>query len=271
MTRKTAFFLISFVVITSFAAAPEDSVKLRINYASKYIVVQNQRNRLEDEMSLDIGRKYVHFYSFYEKQRDDIKDSLLAIGATAFDVQVALRESGYPSGQQIQIWKNYPETGNLTFTDRIYKDFKYTEPMVRPVWKLEEGDTTIVEYVCHKATTHFKGRTWHVWYAPDIPISEGPWKLSGLPGLILAAKDSEELFSFRCIEIENHTHTPMDFPAKKYIECTKKEYHELLKEHWLDTEAFYKKLTGHTSKAYDQNGKRIVYPKRIAVLMDNEE
>ena len=68
--------------------------------------------------------------------------------------------------------------------------------MARPVWKLEDGDTTIVEYACHKATTHFKGRTWHVWYAPDIPISEGPWKLSGLPGLILAAKDSEGLFSF---------------------------------------------------------------------------
>ena len=48
MTRKTAFFLISFVVITSFAAAPEDSVILRINYASKYIVVQSQKNRLED-------------------------------------------------------------------------------------------------------------------------------------------------------------------------------------------------------------------------------
>ena len=113
MTRKTAFFLISFVVITSFAAAPEDSVILRINYASK---VQGQKNRLEDEMSLDIGKKYVHFYSFYEKQRDDIKDSLIAIGATAFDIQAAWRESGYPAGQQFQIWKNYPETGNLTFT-----------------------------------------------------------------------------------------------------------------------------------------------------------
>ncbi|RQE01044.1 GLPGLI family protein, partial [Prevotella intermedia] len=40
---------------------------------------------------------------------------------------------------------------------------------------------------CKKATTNFRGRYWEVWYTEDIPISQGPWKLCGLPGMILKA------------------------------------------------------------------------------------
>ena len=36
------------------------------------------------------------------------------------------------------------------------------------------------------ATTHFRGREWKVWFSEEIPLSLGPWKLGGLPGLILA-------------------------------------------------------------------------------------
>ena len=37
------------------------------------------------------------------------------------------------------------------------------------------------------ATTHFRGRDWKVWFSEEIPLPLGPWKLGGLPGLILAA------------------------------------------------------------------------------------
>ena len=40
----------------------------------------------------------------------------------------------------------------------------------------------------------FKGRTWYAWYSEDIPVSEGPWKLYGLPGLILRAYDAQHQF-----------------------------------------------------------------------------
>jgi hypothetical protein len=38
----------------------------------------------------------------------------------------------------------------------------------------------------------FKGREYIVWYAPSIAYAEGPWKLGGLPGLILEAYDKED-------------------------------------------------------------------------------
>jgi hypothetical protein len=30
------------------------------------------------------------------------------------------------------------------------------------------------------------------WYAPSIPVQEGPWKLSGLPGLVIEAYDDKK-------------------------------------------------------------------------------
>ena len=47
--------------------------------------------------------------------------------------------------------------------------------------------------------TEFKGRKWTVWYSAEIPISDGPWKINGLPGLILDAVDSDSLYHFYCV------------------------------------------------------------------------
>lgn len=60
----------------------------------------------------------------------------------------------------------------------------------------------IAGYNCHKATTEFRGRTFEVWYTPDVPVNFGPWKLNGLPGLILWATDSRNEIEFRATKIK---------------------------------------------------------------------
>lgn len=53
-----------------------------------------------------------------------------------------------------------------------------------------------------KATCTFRGREYTAWFCVDIPISNGPWKFGGLPGLILKVYDKDHLFVFESIEIE---------------------------------------------------------------------
>lgn len=78
---------------------------------------------------------------------------------------------------------------------------KYTEPYEEMEWNIA-GDSTksILGYDCIRAVTDYHGRKWRVWFAPDIPVQDGPWKLHGLPGVILAA-DGGDGFVIEAMEV----------------------------------------------------------------------
>lgn len=77
-----------------------------------------------------------------------------------------------------------------------------TENITIPEWTLCEDTTSILGMECKKATTNFRGRYWEVWYTEEIPISQGPWKLCGLPGMILKA-NSPKFMLIEAISIKN--------------------------------------------------------------------
>lgn len=77
-------------------------------------------------------------------------------------------------------------------------------------WKLLAKKKQIKGISCHSAKTTFRGRTYFAWYAPSIPISFGPWKLNGLPGLIIEAKDSTNEVIFQA---EKVSYTPQKMNA----------------------------------------------------------
>lgn len=65
--------------------------------------------------------------------------------------------------------------------------FKWDEPMTDIKWSVTDSIKSILGYECFQASTIYHGRQWTVWFAPDIPLQDGPWKLYDLPGLILEA------------------------------------------------------------------------------------
>lgn len=77
----------------------------------------------------------------------------------------------------------------------------YAQPLPQITWKLSEEEQTVCGYTCRRADARFGGRNWTVWYAPEIPLATGPWKLNGLPGLILRATDNRD-FTFDCVGID---------------------------------------------------------------------
>jgi GLPGLI family protein len=69
----------------------------------------------------------------------------------------------------------------------------YYRDSVHPMqWKLTHDVKWIDSLECHKAETFFRGRQYTAWYCPDIPVPNGPWKLGGLPGLIVEAYENNK-------------------------------------------------------------------------------
>ena len=73
--------------------------------------------------------------------------------------------------------------------------FTYSENMAHE-WTFGNGQKEICGYPCKEAKTSYGGREWTVWFAPSIPSNAGPWKLGGLPGLIMEAQDAEGIHHF---------------------------------------------------------------------------
>ena len=123
---------------------------------------------------------------------------------------------------------------NSSISPRQY----YEETMPMLDWNLMDGDTIICNYACQRASTTYRGRTWQVWYTPDLPYQDGPWKLQGLPGLILKAEDTSGDFCFEAIEIRR--------PIGEYIVS-----HPFLERH---TKSTFKRVMELTKLLYSDPG-----------------
>lgn len=82
------------------------------------------------------------------------------------------------------------------------------EPIETIEWTLVEDSTkNVLGYDCVMATADYHGRSWAAWFTPEIPVSAGPWKLAGLPGLILEADADNGVYSFVATGIQNTDRT----------------------------------------------------------------
>ena len=100
-----------------------------------------------------------------------------------------------------QVWTNYPD-GQVTVRDAIPPTIYEAQEECKPIdWTLSDDTVTIGGYRCKTATCHLHGRKWTAHYAEDIPTSAGPWKLCGLPGLILAAEADGGVHRFTLADI----------------------------------------------------------------------
>lgn len=98
----------------------------------------------------------------------------------------------------------------------------YTENLDEQEWSINSDSTqNILGYECIMAETDYHGRHWKAWFAPEIPYPFGPWKLQGLPGIILRAEaDGGFMFTATGIEKTDRVITSIYSP-QEYSKTTR--------------------------------------------------
>lgn len=99
----------------------------------------------------------------------------------------------------------------------------YEEPIEEMTWVISDSTSNILGYECIKAETDYHGRHWTAWFSPEIPVSFGPWKLRGLPGLVLSAHAGKGFeFIANGIQSSDRLITPI-FNPEKYSKTDRKK------------------------------------------------
>ena len=175
--------LILWVGFSTSVFSQDNKEVLNVEYQVWSIERQNFQTPSEEAYLLSIGKDFSAFYRIPPKQFRKFK-----------------RYKNFTDSYMI--YNGYPDRDHLTFWGTILEiPYKYTEPLPKLNWEIQDGDSVVCGYTCQKACTTFRGLTWTAWFSVDLPYSVGPWKLCGLPGLILKAYESEGNYCFNAVEI----------------------------------------------------------------------
>ncbi len=216
------------IIVTTMTASPQASAqealdeayfKFYYEHAWQFDTLKTNDTR-EDLIILQVGPKVSKSYSYYTLQSDSLtatpdgKQVRRKIYNQVAKATVEKRElptNFIRKRMKTVVYKNHPE-GQMTVTDGISSDYyQYTDELHAQQWQVTDSTKTILDHPCQMAISDFRGRRWIAWFAPDIPIGDGPWKFSGLPGLIMEVYDTENHYHFTMVAIESVADEPIVF------------------------------------------------------------
>lgn len=222
-----------------------EKVLFRVIYKSTLQATkEKQPVAIIDTMALDISQNQSIYYDWFQSKRDSIVSKIIS-ESTMFIVEptpefiqsILANTDNYKitdektKGESAVIYKTRSSSKVVT-TNRKEQTFLKLSEIVAPQWTMYDDEIQHLGYTAKKATTTFRGRNYTAYFTLDIPINDGPWKLFGLPGLILKAETDDEILKFEAIGLDQVEDAEIISPAnRKYEDCQNfTDYYNLLEK-----------------------------------------
>ena len=220
MKLKTIFMLLLIFPVAIFSQKKSNKESVNALYecvwSVKYIDdTIKMISGLEDQFILHIGDDLSYQFGRNSQQHDSLWNTLLSwddFGNYMEERRAYMRNSNdlredrtlrQNAFGNIKLYKNH-KTKKIKVMDHIgaFEWFIYEESFVPQIWEIQDDTTTIAGYACQKAVCDYRGRSYEAWFTSEIPISEGPWKFNGLPGLIVRLNDTKYHYEFELVEFK---------------------------------------------------------------------
>ena len=255
MKTIVSILLLASLAVQAIAREPViDRAHMKCLYRYVY-TFDTLKNELRDDLLiLQIGKEVSKCYSYYTFQCDSLRRTPDGAKVWSELFRRATEKDGiYGDFPHVRmstyVYKNYP-TGQMTITDRIsLQDYCYVDSLHTQTRTMGDSTREVLGYTCQQATADFRGRRWTAWFATDIPISDGPWKLGGLPGLILEAYDEGQQHVFTAVGLERVKDEPIIFNQqdgrnRRFEPTNRLDFLRMERRFLMDSNSFIQMETG---------------------------
>lgn len=169
-----------------------DTTRIVVHYKFMHLRDTTRRdNPVRDNMVLLVGKTASAYRSYDKQTQQDLARQTRQTPAIS---------AGRPSGL---VYYQFFRGKKLVRKEPIlFSNFVISDALPVISWHINPDTANFGGLHCQKATCHFKGRDYIAWFCPDLPMPAGPWKLNGLPGIVVEAYDTkkEVCFTFDGIE-----------------------------------------------------------------------
>ena len=261
---KTIRYILLFMALAVHASAQKDVLdraSMKCMYRATQLKDTLDVAFYEDLLILQIGPQVSKCFSYYTFQNDSLRQTPEGQRQASELFNRALADfhkhrdrsrflNSFPRNRTITIvYKTHP-AGAITVTDGLREDqVTYRDTLNAPQWTMTDSTREVLGYTCQQATADFRGRHWTAWFATDIPVSDGPWKLGGLPGLILEAYDEGQQHVFTAVGLERVKDEPIIFNRTfggnhRFEQTNRLDFLRMERRFLMDSNSFIQMETG---------------------------
>ena len=223
-----------FLLISSLVPAQEltDKFKYKATYDLTWQIDSTNSESIQNEtMVLFIGDKISRFSSEGQYIADSIKEAYKDRERTQQSFN-EMRSKMPMSALNFYVFKKQ-NSAQVSFTEKIVKDnYRYIQDIDDLNWEILPETKEVAGFVAQKAKASFSGRDYTAWFTTEIPISEGPYKFRGLPGLILEISDNKGYYTFKLTGFkELNDEISIEFDPEDYLEVSRERFLQIKQEY----------------------------------------
>lgn len=271
--RKFALLLVFFGLMVS-------AQKTRVIYEYRFRPDSTKADSLKTEwMYLDIGKNGSKYYSKSSFESDSVVAASIRKQMLLGSKSISVQRNSQGGEVTDEVEKTYPDYRIYLISTLGNDSYKVLEDR-KPLWKISAEKKKISDFEVQKATAEFAGRKWTAWFTTEVPLQDGPYKFSGLPGLIVQISDETGSHKMELKGIKKMTEVPAEeidmkgkeipFTKKKPLDVTRKQYVKQLQQYENDpVQGMREILSRPDSKVkININGKEISDPKEVLRAME---